>query len=376
LAGVDIDALGIEAVRRQAYAVKTRDRAAFVSQSDPRSHVARQQSAMVYDNLTEIPVRDLEVRYLGQSADDTKTIASRGSWTAEVDVSWRMRGIAGTPTHESVTYTFVRRGTKAYITRMGARRDVRTPIWLLGALEVRRSPRTLVLGLDQTRVDRVDRLLRRSVGDVQRVLTGWKGDLVAIVPDTADQVGELLDSQATSYSGIAAVTTAQDGSRGRRNSPVVVVNPAVFDGLGPTGVRVVVSHESTHAATHASTSRIQLWLAEGFADFVGIAAGHVPLSIAAGRVIAAVRDGQAPRHLPRDSSFVAGEKGLESAYEMSWLACRLIASTYGRRDLVRLYRFAEAHPSQVDQGFRTILHTSQSAFVRAWSEYLRVVAGQ
>jgi hypothetical protein len=371
--GLDLDALGIEAVQRQAYAVKTHNRAAYLAQSDPKYRPARQQAAMVYDNLSGIPVRDFEVRYLGQSADDA-TASAEGSWTAEVDVSWRMRGIAGTPTHESVTYTFVRHGHHGFVSRMGAPRDVRTPIWLLGLLEVRRGPRTLVLGLDPARVDRIDRLLRQAVGDVQRVLTGWRGSLVAIVPETSDQVSALLDTQPTNYSGIAAITTAQDGSRGRRNSPVVVVNPHVFDRLGPMGARVVISHESTHVATHANTMTIPLWLAEGFADYVGIAAVHVPPSVAAGQVIAAVRSGRPPRHLPRDADFASGQKDLESAYEMSWLACRLIAATYGTRALVRFYRYVETHPTQVDKAFTSVLHTRKPTFVRAWSQYLAVVA--
>jgi hypothetical protein len=370
---LDLDALGIEAVQRQAYAVKTHNRAAYLAQSDPKSRPARQQAAMVYDNLSGIPVGDFEVSYLGQSANDA-TAASEGSWTAEVEVSWRIRGIAGTPTHESVTYTFVRHGHHGFVSRMGAPRDVRTPIWLLGLLEVRRGPRTLVLGLDPARVDRIDHLLRQAVGDVQRVLTGWRGSLVAIVPDTSDQVTALLDTQPTNYSGIAAVTTAQDGSRGRRKSPVVVVNPDVFDRLGPMGARVVISHESTHVATHANTVTLPLWLAEGFADYVGIAAVHVSPSVAAGRVIAAVRSGRPPRHLPRDADFASGRKGVESAYELSWLACRLIAATYGTRALVRLYRYVEAHPTQVDKAFTSVLHTRKPTFVRAWSQYLAVVA--
>ena len=54
------------------------------------------------------------------------------------------------------------------------------------------------------------------------------------------------------YQSIAAVTTSVDGSRARRSPSHVFVNPQVFLPLRPRGAQVVITHEATHVATHAS----------------------------------------------------------------------------------------------------------------------------
>jgi hypothetical protein len=206
------------------------------------------------------------------------------------------------------------------------------------------------------------------------VVTWWKGDLVAIVPRSTAQVGALLDARSDSYAGIAAVTSTQDGSQRTTSTPVIVVNPAEFDRLGPVGAHVVITHESTHAATRANASDLPLWLAEGFADYVGIGAARVPVRRAAGRIIRAVRAHGPPVRLPPDAAFTAGRHGLEATYESAWLACRLIAASYGRQRLLAFYAAAERHPGGVRAAFRAVLHTTPAQFTADWRRHLRELA--
>jgi hypothetical protein len=273
-----------------------------------------------------------------------------------------------------LTYTFVRRGGRAYVRSIAPGPHDRTPIWLLGALDVRRSPRTLVLGLERARVRRVASLLRVALRDVSRVVTWWHGNLVAVVPHSAADVGALLDAPPHSYAGIAALTTAQDGSRRVGSVPVIVVNPAQFDLLGPVGARVVISHESTHAATGANASDLPLWLAEGFADYVGIGAVQVPVRVAAARIIRQVQRTGPPARLPTRAAFGVGRHGLEATYESAWLACRLIAATYGRQRLVAFYSAVERRPDRASAAFRTVLGTTSQRFTAQWRRQLRHLA--
>jgi hypothetical protein len=366
-------ALTVATIRRQARAVDQRNRSRFVGQYDERSPGARRQARMVYDNLTAIPVSRFEARYVRSGAPGASATV-RGEWAAEVHVSWSIQGIPGAPTTETLTYTFLRRGGRAYVASIAPEEHQRTPVWLLGALHVRRSARTLVLGLDPATVGRVAALLRIARRDVSRVVTWWRGDLVAVVPRSAAEVGALLDAPPDSYAGIAALTTAQDGSRRRGSVPVIVVNPAEFDRLGPLGARAVITHESTHAATRANTSALPLWLAEGFADYVGIGAAGVPLRVAAARIIRQVRASGSPMRLPTRAAFGVGRHHLEATYESAWLACRLLAATYGRPRLVAFYTAVERHPGGTRAAFRTVLGTTAQRFTAQWRRHLRELA--
>ena len=79
------------------------------------------------------------------------------------------------------------------------------------------------------------------------------------------------------YAGIAAVTTTVDGS-GSPDAPVhVFVNPDVTRRLRGAGAQVVMSHELVHVATDAATSAVDLWLLEGFADYVALRDVPLPL---------------------------------------------------------------------------------------------------
>ncbi len=372
----DRDALAVVAVERQVQAVRTADRAAFIGLADPAVPGSRRQAVSAFANLAAIPVIGFSVRYVGQSATIAKpSVGARVSWNAQVDVVWRIRGVPGDATRDTLTYTFTRRGGVTYIADLRAPADPRTPIWLLGTLVVQRSSHTVVLSLEAARGNRVARLLRQAVRDVHRVLTSWRGILVAIVPATSAQVGQLLDSRPPDYAGIAAVTTSQDGSKQPGSQPVVVVNPTVFDRLGPVGAQVVVSHESTHVATRAISSTMPLWLIEGFADYVGVGAAGIPVSVAADRLIRSVRNGGLPAGLPSDASFRVGDRLLEVQYEGAWLACRLISAEYGQPSLVRFYRYVRVHRGHLDGAFIDVLGTTRQAFVRRWRAELRGLAG-
>ncbi len=203
---LDRDALAAASVRRQVSAIERRSRSEFLGQYD-RSPTTQRQGAVVFANLTAIPVAGFRARYLG--ADPVNDVAETrpGEWDGQVAISWSMRGITGSATSETVRYTFVRRGDRAYIVSIGPRRGARTPVWAIGALDVRRSARTRVLGLDPGRDRRVAALLRVAVRDVTRVMTRWRGDLVAIVPRSTTEVAELLGTGPDDYAGVAAVTT-------------------------------------------------------------------------------------------------------------------------------------------------------------------------
>lgn len=372
------DALAGRVLERQARALAQGSQTRYLSTWDTSTAKAQHRAGTTYRNLQALGIGALETRYV--SADEGLSIAEQRrlggeAWKAGVEVSYALDGYDASPARMTVSYTFVRRGNRAFIVDMRPASGERAPVWLLGRLTVLTSERTLVAASSPTEANRVDRHLRKAVTDVQAVLPKWSGSLVAYVPGTTAQVESVLAAARGSYDNIAAVTSTVDGSN-RPGTPVaIVVNGSVFDRLGPIGSRVVISHESTHAATEAAVTGMPLWVAEGFADYVGVGAVEVPLSVSARVVIRDVRRNGVPRALPSNDDFSAEESDLELAYEQAWLANRLIAAKYGERRLVSFYTSVVADPDQVAGAFRE-LSTSEAKFTGEWRRSLRRLAGR
>lgn len=290
--------------------------------------------AGVVRNGRALHVRGFSLRYVDQAGG----VAPDGAFTAYVHASWRFAGFDRVPERMEVRIRFAPRNGHLAVAGIGGG-DRRSPLWLSGPVQVRRSPGVLVVVEgDAAETDRVAGLARAAVPQVRRVLPGWGGRLVVEVPATEQRLEGALDADPGQYDGIAAVTTSVDGSRSRRAPVHVFVNPQTFLPLKQDGAQVVLTHEATHVATSAATSTSPTWLVEGFADYVALRAQRLPLRTAAARVIALVRRSGVPAHLPGSEAFATGAPHLEARYESAWLACRLLADTAGPAALVAVYR--------------------------------------
>jgi hypothetical protein len=251
---------------------------------------------------------------------------------------------------------------RAHILQFGAG-DARTPLWLQEPLSVRRTSRSLVAVAGAT--GRYPGLVERAVRQVGRELPFWHGRLVVEVPRTRQQLDTALLASPGQYDNIAAVTTTADGSLSPGAPVRVYVNPDVFGRLRPQGAQVVMTHEATHAATGAPFATMPTWLLEGFADFVALDRSGVPVSKAAGQILGRVRKQGAPRRLPTSADLEPTANGLGATYEEAWLACRFLAEQHGRAGLVNFYRKVDSG-SSTQEAFRSVLGTTQAAFVAAW----------
>lgn len=371
-------ALARAALQRQQDAVHTDSRRAFQATWDAASEPAKRRATSVFANLRALDVTFSDTRYVAADVGSLSAAAQRRlggrAWTAEVELSWRLRHYDERSARALLTYTFVRRGSTAYVADIAPSRGGRQPIWLLDSLVVRRGGRTLVAASSSRSAARLDRLLHLAVADVRRVLPTWHGDLVSYEPQTRGQFQALLGATPGTYDHIAAVTSTVDGSTSE--APVaIVVNADVFDRLGPVAARVVISHEATHVATGAASKSLPLWVAEGFADYVGVGSVDVPLSVSAGAVRRDIRRHGLPRALPSNAQFSASGSRLEVSYEQAWLAARLIAKRYGEARLLAFYQRVVQAPDAVNAALRTELGTSRAALTRQWRAYLRTVAG-
>ncbi|MET9389107.1 hypothetical protein ABZY20_01650 [Streptomyces sp. NPDC006624] len=253
-------------------------------------------------------------------------------------------------------------------------------LWDQGEVRLARGTRSLVLGVGQSA-----RSLRGFAGLADRAVpavseawgTDWSRRVVVLVPKSLEGMAGLLGSPASSYRGIAAVTTGETGARDRSPADRIIVNPDAFALLGDVGEQVVVTHETAHVATRAhTTAATPLWLSEGYADWAGYrAAGRTPpeaapeLSRAAGR-------GELPAGLPADEDFgfTGDASRLARAYESGWTACLMIADRWGESGLRDFYRAVGEHRERsgaVEEAMRDVLGTTPEDFTRQWREYLR-----
>lgn len=293
--------------------------------------------AALVDNADRAGVDDFTLRYV----DDEGVPAADGTWTAAVDVTWRFRGFDRTVATAETRARLVAEEDRVGLAGFGGDGGL-APVWLAGPVEVRRTPRALVLA-DATAVDadRYAARARAAVPVVRRMLPDWRGGLVVEVPGSAAELEQAVGGEPGSYDQIAAVTTSADGSQ-VPDAPVhVFLNPDVYDGLRRTGAQVVMSHEATHVATGAWRSATPLWLLEGFADYVALRDTGLPVERAAAQVIKDVRAGGPPRSLPDAAAFGTRTPRLGATYEAAWLAARQIAQVAGEPALVRFYLAVE-----------------------------------
>lgn len=384
-----LDALTALLAARRA-AVLDGDRNAWVATTDPASSTFRTAQGRVFDNLAEVPFADWTYQYLGRAPElSEQRVRQLGgqAWVARVLAGYRLRGDDGTASQVEQYLTVVSRAGRWYLASTGDGGTAPQP-WDLGRVEVARGERVIVLGTaPRAALTAYAAAGDRAVDQVSDVWgRAWSRRAVLVAPRSQREFGRLLLRSPEGLGQVAAVTTGDLGGQpappsatGRAGNDRVVVNPTAFARLGATGRRVVLSHELTHVAVRQGTSSaVPTWLSEGFADYVGYRGTGVSRRVGAADLLALVRAGRAPRTLPSSADFDPTRTTIAPSYSASWLACLLIADTYGPARLVALYRQASsAQPgaapdpeAALRQSFVDVLGTSEGAFTVQWRRYL------
>ncbi len=344
----------------------------------PGDQAARRELADISANVRRLGITDLALRYVDENAGRSTAgvapeLADR-AWVADVQLDWRIRRFDETPSHLEITMVLLE--TEDGAAFVSARNDYgeQAPLWLLDRLTVLKSPTALAaVAGDRAATQRFRRLADQAVRDVRKVFPGWRGRLVVEVPDSQDDLDRVLSSDST-YDAIAAVTAPVDGSLSPSAPTHIFVNPPVFSPLGEQGSQIVMSHEAAHVATDAAISSMPTWLLEGFADYVALADVDLPVEVTASQIIKQVRKEGAPRTLPAQAEFETENTSLGAYYEAAWLACRLIADTYGQDKLIAFYERAD-RDSATAAAFRKILGTTEQRFTSQWRDQLLELAG-
>ncbi|WP_107054168.1 hypothetical protein [Streptomyces sclerotialus] len=372
----------------RAAAVRDGDADAFLKSVDPSAEGFRDQQRRMFANLRGVPLADWRYRVVRTGAFPLPGATGGGPRiAAEVRLSYRLAGYDTVPVTAVQYLTFTRRDGHWRLSSDtdGAADGKRTArqLWDQGRVRLVRGEHSLVLGTGQSAV-RLRELARRADAAVPAVTDAWPGrwsrEVVVEAPDSVRRMAELLGSPDDSaYEGIAAVTTGEAGASARAPADRVIVNPEAYGELSDLGRRVVLTHETTHVATRTvTTAATPLWLSEGFADWTAYRTAHRSPRAAAPELTRAVAAGRLPERLPAaaDFGFDAGADRLNRAYEGGWLACRMIADTWGEGRLAAFYRAmakAPEGPEGLDRTLRTELHLSASDFTSKWRAYVQDV---
>jgi hypothetical protein len=352
-------------------AVAARDHAAAAGLAPRDDQEAGDLLAAVITNADALHVASFTARYV----DDVGAVGLDGGWQAAVDLTWRFDGFDRAPVHEEVLVGFESGGGAVGVTSIGGG-DRRSPLWLSGPIEVRRTADTLVLATTAPEADLVAGRAAAAVPVVRDVLPQWDGKLVVEVPGSEEALDAALGADPGSYADIAAVTASVDGTVTPDSQVHVFVNPDVYDDLEPVGGQVVLSHEATHLATGAPlTSGVPLWLLEGFADYVALHAVDLPITTTAGQIIQQVRADGAPDHLPGQPEFDRADSHLGAAYESAWVACLVLADAGGQDALVRLYEQV-SRGRDLDGQLRQEFGLTEAELTARWRQRLQELAAQ
>ncbi|GAB2860312.1 hypothetical protein GCM10022221_69810 [Actinocorallia aurea] len=339
----------------RAAAVPAKDKAAFLATVDPAEpgFLARQEE--LFDVLAGLPLavwrEDLE------------------SFDGSLATLRTSHSYQGFDTAQAVRTAYLRVGPSG-ITGDGGDGHADDPqIWSRGRVRAVQGESCLVVG--EGPLDQVAAGLDRAAPAVTAVVgKGWARRAIALVPVDGEHARVLAGDR--DLAEIAALAAAPPNADGSTPPARILVSPEAWPRLSALGRRVVLTHELTHiAADAASDTTTPLWLVEGFADYVGYLGAGATDREAAVELAREVEAGDLPSALPGKDAFGGSSPRLSQAYQESWLACRMIAETYGQAKLVALYRAARDRPEK--EALRDVLGTAD--IVPAWRDYLTARLG-
>ncbi|MFC4497522.1 hypothetical protein ACFPA8_25665 [Streptomyces ovatisporus] len=398
--GADRERAEIQRVlERQASAVRGGHESRYLAEVDPHAGRYRAAQREVFDNLqrlrlTQWTYQTSELRDTGATgATEAGGGQDGGSRVeAQVRLRYRLRGDDRAPVTATERLAFVERGGRWYVSAELPGSEVQ--LWEQGEIAVVRGDHSSVLGVGRSREElrRLAQDADRAVSQVDEVWTRpWPDRVVVEAPASLRRMAQLLDAPASSYEGIAAVTTGEAGESVNAPADRIVVNPEAYGELSEEGRQVVVTHETVHVATRTHTGPLTpMWLSEGLADWIGYrGTGRTPRSAAA-ELARAAAAGKLPRELPSDREFEFGNdpEALGRAYEGGWLACRFIAEEWGGERLLDFYLrvgdsagpgdsagSGSARPKEerarVDRAMRAELGLTLREFTERWRSYVR-----
>lgn len=365
-------------ISRLQRALRAGDPAAAAALAAPGAAAARQELRRTANNAARLRLRGLVLRYLSDSTT-TLTQAQRSrwgdaAWVADVEVAWRYGGADRATSVLTVPVALSQQSDKTRVLTIDLPQAERLPLWLEDEVRVARGRNAMAVTTPAHSAREFLAYAERADRTVRASLPSWSGVVCVEVPRDQASFRDVAGVPQRQAAAIAAVTTTPDGTTAQGAPQHVFVNPRLFDPLEAEGRAIVLSHEAAHVALGAALLDVPMWLSEGIADHVALAASTTSVDLLAAQILRQTRKDGPPRKLPGGPEFDGSDDRIGAWYEAAWLAVRLIADTYGEDALWRFYR-RSVRAGATESAFRDVLGVSQGEFVRAWRAHLAVLAG-
>lgn len=335
---------------------EARSRASFVAAAGD-SDAARRVAGDIWDARRTLDVQDVEFTYEGGGEAPDR---ADGSTSAQVEVTWR----GGS---SMVRFRLMPAADGFELLSTAKYGQDQLPVWLAGRVDVERTTGATVITIDggDDDIEAID-LARRAAQSVHGLVPSAQGRLIVVLPSAPATAAAVLGRPLSGVAQIAAVSTALGGSEG---SPAVVLNPRLFGSMDDRAQRVVMTHEATHVLTRIVRKNIELWVAEGFADYVALHDDKAPLSVSAGQILRKVKADGAPTRLPSAEDFDESTHGLSTVYEAAWMIFRMLGEQHGDPAVREFYADVLGGRS-VESAARNRFGTSIARITTDWRRYL------
>ena len=344
-------------VVRQFQAMSSADTRAEFVDAVGSSEASRELGQNIWDACRVLGIRDADYAYkIGGDAADR----ADGTTSAVVTVTWR----GGT---SDVRFRLRPTADGFDVVSVSNVSGRRLPVWLAGDVRVAKAPGLTVVEVDGGRpgLD-VNRLARTAARQVRTLVPNAAGSLTVIAPSEPATSAALLGRPVSRLTQVAAVSAQPSGGTG---GPAVVLNAPLFAGMDARARQVVMTHEATHVLTRIVGREATLWVVEGFADYVALHDDRAPLSVSAGDALRRVKTAGAPRTLPTAEDFDETSYGLGSAYELAWLAFRMLGADHGDAAVVGFYDDVIGGAS-VNAAAEDRFGLARAQLTAAWRAYL------
>jgi hypothetical protein len=380
---------------RRAAALIRGDLAGWLADVDPDQPALLAHQRMLFTNLRQLPLAVF--RYTTDRGPDKlvndvpATVSStftdyQGLYSPARTLQYQLRGFDHGPIADQYIPIFLRRGGRWLLAgdQTASQGDFRwVEPWDSEPIRVGRGRHSLVVvsGSDARNlpamVSAADAALAKvaamwPVGNHQVVLYDTRNvDVFATYLGTSIPTGE--------YDGVTR-GLSQDSTRRATDDLRVVANP-IYDPPGSSRLPALLRHEFTHVAKWGDQSDgTPLWASEGIAEYTAFR-GHPSDQRVSGQIGKDANRGRLPRSLPTNQSFFANATASYD-YGLAWCAFEYISETYSESKVRALYEAEAKIGGQPDsaaaraaqgKAFQTVLHVSESQFMRQLAAWIRQV---
>jgi hypothetical protein len=363
---------------RRAAALTARDAGAFMADVDRADSTFSGRQETVFDNMTKLPLIDVVYKLNRSTGYDNQipaTIRNRYGndvRAAAVTITYRIEGVDDKPVAVPWVPIFGLVSGQWKLVGEATGKELPSGVggqpWDAGPVTVERGNRVVaVFSAGYRDRAKVMRLADQALDRVARVRPGgWVGKVFVVAvkeravfdayfgsaPERVDQVAAIA---VPHYDEVHEWVNSADYAATR-----IIFNPDELDEnaqqLGDD-----LTHEFTHAAmAPVTTGWTPTWLVEGFAEYVSYKGAEIVQS----RLKQALK-GVATEDLH------AGDKFYDEPmnYITAWLACRMIAESYGEAKLIELYEKFQS-TSVEDTVVTQVLGISRAQLVKNWQAYV------